>query len=496
MKGSYLISNNSIDQTGIKEILDQEHILEFDANQRKFIQDQRSRLLSILEKNEKPVYGINTGFGALCNTIIPDDQLNSLQINLVRSHACGFGELATPEICRLVLLLKILSLVKGYSAVSIELIDFLIQLYNAKIYPVIPVMGSLGASGDLAPLAHLSLSTIGEGQVYFNDEIKETNSVLSQHNLTAPFLKAKEGLALLNGTQFSLALLLNAYWKAKSCYHNANRIAALSMESFNCNISFLHPTIHEIRNQKGQIHAANELRNWFEGSDIYSREEKSVQDPYSFRCAPQVHGASLDVIEYCERIINYEINSVTDNPLLISNEEIISGGNFHAQPLALASDFLCIALSELANISERRLYQLICGNRGLPDFLTADAGLNSGYMIVQYAAAAAVSMNKQWCTPSSVDSIISSKGQEDHVSMAANAGIKCNKVAEQTELVLAMEWMTASRAWQFRHQWKMNSKLQQLRNDYIAKIAFNHNDHIPSKDYQPTILFLRAHSEF
>jgi len=491
MKGNYLIGQKSIDQAGILDILKNDLLLGLDPAQRELIQNSRDQLLDILKNNDGPVYGINTGFGALCNTVIPDDQLNTLQSNLVRSHACGFGDLVTPETCRLVLLLKILSLSKGYSAVRIELLDFLIQLYNAKMYPVIPQMGSLGASGDLAPLAHLSLSCIEEGSLYFNNEIHETKSILKEKNIQAPSLKAKEGLALLNGTQYSLALLLNAFWTASACYNNANMIAALSMEAFNCNISFLHPKIHEIRNQTGQIKAAEDLRSWFDGSDTNTRENKSVQDPYSFRCAPQVHGASLDVIHHCEKIINNEINSVTDNPLLISNDEIISGGNFHAQPLALASDFLCLALSELANISERRLYQLICGYRGLPDFLTSEPGLNSGYMIVQYAAAAAVSMNKQLCTPSSVDSIISSKGQEDHVSMAANAGIKCNKVAEQTEMVLAMEWMTASRAWHFRKGWTMNANLLKIWKAYSAHIPFKNEDHIPSMDYQQTISFLK-----
>ncbi len=491
MKGNYLIGNESIDQVRIRDIIKNNLSIELDPSQRELIQNSRVQLLHILKNSDRPVYGINTGFGALCNTVIEDDQLNTLQSNLVRSHACGFGDLVAPEICRLVLLLKILGLTKGYSAVSMELIEFLIQLYNAKMYPVIPQMGSLGASGDLAPLAHLSLACLEEGSIYFNNEIHETKNILKLQNIQAHSLKAKEGLALLNGTQYSLALLLNAFWTASDCYINANMIAALSMEAFNCNISFLHPKIHEIRNQTGQILAAQDLRTWFDGSDTDNRENKSVQDPYSFRCAPQVHGASLDVIHHCEKIINNEINSVTDNPLLISKDEIISGGNFHAQPLALASDFLCLALSELANISERRLYQLICGNRGLPDFLTSEPGLNSGYMIVQYAAAAAVSMNKQFCTPSSVDSIISSKGQEDHVSMAANAGIKCNKVADQTEMVLAMEWMTSSRAWHFRKDWTLHAKLLKIWKEYTSLIPFKKDDHIPSQDYSNTISFLR-----
>lgn len=491
MKENFVIDNRELTQRDVREIIEHKLKLVIHEKQRGYLVSQRELLQNLLKNTAVPVYGINTGFGALCNTIIPENQLNELQLNLVRSHACGFGGNASREICQLTLLLKILSLSKGYSAVSMELLDFLINLYNESIFPVIPHMGSLGASGDLAPLAHLSLCCIGEGFVYFENSTHAAEDIFKQKNIAVPFLKSKEGLALLNGTQYSLALLMKAFWSAKTCYQNANMIAALSMEAFNCNISFLHPEIHQIRNQTGQIHAAGQLRHWLHDSDINLRENKSVQDPYSFRCAPQVHGASYDVILYCEKIINAEINSVTDNPLLVSGNEIISGGNFHAQPLALSADFLCIAMSELANISERRIYQLVCGNRDLPDFLTSEAGLNSGYMIVQYAAASAVSLNKQYCTPSSVDSIISSKGQEDHVSMAANAGIRCNKVVEQTEMVLAMEWMTACRAWHFRKNWKANPGLTKHWKTYLDKVPFKNADHIPAYDYPFAISFLR-----
>jgi histidine ammonia-lyase len=496
MNNIFVISTTSIDQDGIKDIIKSGKRLFLDPDLKILIEKKRADLIRILEISTKPVYGINTGFGALCNTIIPDNQLNELQNNLVRSHACGFGELASPELCRLVLFLKIFSLCKGYSAVRIELVEYLINLYNSNVFPVIPQMGSLGASGDLAPLAHLSLACIGEGKVYYNNKINETAAVLEQCKIEFPSLKAKEGLALLNGTQFSLALLIEAFWMANNCYHNSNMIAVLSMESFNCNISFLHPVIHKIRNQNGQIDAANNMLQWLEGSDIMTRDNKSIQDPYSFRCAPQVHGACNDLIVHCENIINNEINSVTDNPLLVTDDEIISGGNFHAQPIAFASDILSLSLCELGGISERRLYQLVCGLRGLPDFLTVDPGLNSGYMILQYAAAAAVSMNKQFATPSSIDSIISSKGQEDHVSMATNAGIKCNIIAKQTETVLAMEWMAATRAWQFRTNWILNDKLETIYKAYRSEISYQEKDHIPSTDYEPTILFLRNQLHF
>ncbi len=492
MNQFYIIQNDPIDQSVIRNILDKNLSLSLSDHQQNFISQRRTQLLKLLENNDKAIYGINTGFGSLCNTVVPDHQLSDLQANLVRSHACGFGDIASPDLGRLVLLLKIISLSKGYSAIRPELIHFLIKLYNLQIYPVIPKMGSLGASGDLAPLAHLSLPCLGEGKVYYQNEVKDAIEIFKIFKIDIPYLQAKEGLALLNGTQFSLALLLHAFWTAKHCYDSANMIAALSMEAFNSNISYLHPEIHQIRNQNGQIQAAQELRKWFDGSDIQQRKDKSVQDPYSFRCAPQVHGASLDAINYCCQIIDNEINAVTDNPLLISTDEVLSGGNFHAQPLALASDFLCLALAELASISERRIYQLVCGLRGLPDFLTNEPGLNSGFMIVQYAAAAAVSMNKQLATPSSVDSIISSKAQEDHVSMAANAGIKCNQISELTEQVLAMEWMTACRAWTFRKNWKLNDKLEAIVTNYHKWIPFKVEDYIPSDDYDKAKSYLRT----
>lgn len=492
MNSVYLLGTGDCSIQDIKNILHDDLKLEVDPALKLKLQQQRLKLETILQESDQAIYGINTGFGALCNTIIADDKLNELQSNLVKSHACGFGAFVPIPTARLVLLLKIICLCKGFSAVRWELIEFLIQLFNQNITPQIPEMGSLGASGDLAPLAHLSLPCIGEGILNFESKEYPSIELLTKLKISMPYLKAKEGLALLNGTQYSLALLFTAWESADRSYHNSNLNAALSMEAFNCNLGFLHPKIHEIRKQSGQIHAANEISNWLDGSDLISRDQKSVQDPYSFRCAPQVHGASFDAIQYCRSIIENEINSVTDNPLMLSETEIVSGGNFHAQPLALASDFLCLALAELANISERRLYQLVCGLRGLPDFLTSEAGLNSGYMIVQYAAAAAVSLNKQYCSPSSIDSIISSKGQEDHVSMAANAGIRCNKIAQQTEMVLAMEWLTAARAMHFRPNYKVGVALKNILIKYQKIVPFQAEDHIPSLYYQKTIDYLKS----
>ncbi|MEO6190860.1 MAG: histidine ammonia-lyase [Saprospiraceae bacterium] len=467
--------------------------IKLSAKSIELINSSRSKLDQIIQDSDNAIYGINTGFGALCNTIIRSDELDQLQINLVRSHACGTGKEISVSLVKLILLLKIISLSKGYSGVRLELVEFLIELYNNKIYPSIPEMGSLGASGDLAPLSHLSLLCIGEGELLshstqINQSVKE---ILSQNNIQIPMLKAKEGLALLNGTQYSLALLLEACTTAEDLYHQASVISALSMEAFNCSTDFLNEEIHEIRKQKGQIFTAAQIRKILSQGNLKTRTKNSVQDPYSFRCIPQVHGASYDAIIYVKGIIENEINAVSDNPLILSNGQILSGGNFHAQPLALSSDFLSIAVSELGNISERRIYQLINGSRGLPDFLTQDAGLNSGYMIVQYSAASLVSLNKQMCTPSSVDSIVTSKGQEDHVSMAANAGLKCLGIVERCSKILSMEWMTACRAWNFRkEEWKLGSNLESIFESYREQVPFQALDHIPSLDYDRTSDFL------
>lgn len=490
MKSAFVLGINDIAYQEIHEIIHCGLRLELSEELEIKLRERRLALESNIQSNSSAYYGVNTGFGALCNTVIKEEELDLLQVNLVRSHACGFGENSDLSVVRLCLLLKIICLCKAYSGVRIELIKFFMHLYNEQMHPVIPCMGSLGASGDLAPLAHMSLPCIGEGQIEWKGKIYNSAELLNSLNIIIPFLKAKEGLALLNGTQFSLSLLLNALFSARMAYHQANMIAALSFEAFNCQYSFLHPEIHQLRRQAGQINAANEMRDWLKESNLISASGKSVQDPYSFRCAPQVHGACLDLIRQIETYATNEINAVTDNPIFTKEGEIVSGGNFHAQILAFSSDILCLALCELANISERRLYQLVCGSRGLPDFLTKEAGLNSGYMIVQYAAAAAVSMNKQLASPSSVDSIISSKGQEDHVSMAANAGLKCLQIVKNTQIVLAMEWMTACRAISLKTESKMSVRLTKVYKDYISQYPVLDEDHVPSVYYLPTVQFL------
>ena len=469
--------------------------LELDSELVNLISTSRHRLENKLSLSQKAIYGINTGFGSLCNTIISNEDLDQLQINLVRSHACGTGKIISKRLCKLILLLKIIGLCKPNSCISLELLQFLILLYNKQWYPEIPEYGSLGASGDLAPLAHLGLLCIGEGVLINSQDerITQVNDFFKNQDLIVPMLKAKEGLALLNGTQYSLGRLIENCHDSLKLMNQSIITAALSMEAFNCSIDFLHPEIHSVRNQKGQIEVAQHLNHLLRNSELRKREKNSVQDPYSFRCIPQVLGASYDSFQYVKSIAEREINSVTDNPLMLSDGEVISGGNFHAQPLALASDFLSISISEVANISERRIYQLINGSRDLPEFLTSDPGLNSGYMIVQYSAASLVSMNKQMCSPSSVDSIVTSKGQEDHVSMAANAGIKCCEIVERSQKVIAMEWMTACRAWEFRKsKWNLSDELDTHFRSYRSLVPYRKEDYIPTLEYSDTTEFLNS----
>lgn len=430
-----------------------------------------------LAKNSDPIYGINTGFGSLCNTQITNDELGALQKNLIMSHACGMGDAVPVEIVKLMLLLKVQSLSYGHSGVQLATVNRLIDFYNKGIYPVIYQQGSLGASGDLAPLSHLSLPLFGEGEVYYNNTRMPSAEALKQAGLEPIELEAKEGLALINGTQFMSAYGVWCVMQAKKQVDWANRIAAMSLDAFECRTNPFYDKVHQIRNQKGQIAVAAAIRELLEGSEIAAQKKPQVQDPYSFRCLPQVHGASMDAIGYVEQIVLNEINAVTDNPNVFPDEdEIISAGNFHGQPLALVLDFLAIACAELASISERRTYLLISGQRGLPPFLAAKAGLNSGFMIPQYTAASIVSQNKQLCHPASVDSIPSSNGQEDHVSMGANAATKCYRVVSNTTSVLGIELLNSAQALEFRRPNKSSQAVEQLHADFRKVVPFYSED--------------------
>ena len=410
-------------------------------------------------------YGINTGFGSLCNVRIPNADLSNLQENLVRSHACGMGEEVPADIVRLMLLLKIHGLSQGYSGVRTELVNQLVAFYNADLLPVVYELGSLGASGDLAPLAHLSLALLGDGEVYLKGRKMPAGEALQAAGLKPMTLAAKEGLALLNGTQFMSSYGTWAMLEARRLCLWADAIAALSAEGFAVKDDPFQAPIQRVRPHPGQIATAQNMLSLLQGSELQQQPKPQVQDPYSFRCIPQVHGASKDALLAIENVIEIELNSVTDNPIVFAEEDrILSGGNFHGQPLALHLDFAAIAMAELANISERRTYLLVSGQRELPPFLAPEAGINSGFMIAQYTAASIVSQNKGYCTPASVDSIVSSNGQEDHVSMGANAATKLRRVIQNVQRVLAIELLTAAQAIDFRRPGKSSQVLEGLYN--------------------------------
>lgn len=431
---------------------------------RKAIEHCRTYLDNRMQNQETPIYGINTGFGSLCNTKIENDSLGQLQENLVKSHACGTGKEVPREVVRLMLLLKIRGLSYGHSGVQLDTVQRLVDFYNEGVCPIIYQQGSLGASGDLAPLAHLSLPLLGLGEVQLLSGERISGTELEARFNWKPIkLKSKEGLALLNGTQFMSAYGCYTLLKSKELLTSIEGIAALSIEAFDGRIEPFNDLPHLARKQPGQLKVARKMREWLNGSEIIEREKAHVQDPYSFRCIPQVHGASYDAIEYVQGVFENEINSVTDNPTVFpDDDEIISAGNFHGQPLAISMDFLAIALAELGSISERRVYKLISGTRNLPPFLVANPGLNSGFMIPQYTAASIVSQNKQLCSPASIDTIDSSNGQEDHVSMGANAATKLYRVLENVEQLFGIELLAAAQAFEFRRPLKSSEKVEQL----------------------------------
>lgn len=410
-----------------------------------------------------PVYGINTGFGALYNTTIPAGSLSELQRNLLISHACGMGEEVPADVVRLMLALKIKGLCFGHSGVQWETVDRLRFFLENDVLPIVYTLGSLGASGDLAPLAHLSLPLIGEGEVQWNGRRMPAAEALKALGIEPLTLKSKEGLALINGTQFMSAYATWCVLQARTIVNQGMGIAAMSLEAFDGRPEPFDPLTHQVRPHSGQMQAADSMAEWLEGSEIIQQPKKHVQDPYSFRCIPQVHGASIDALEYVERVVTIEINSVTDNPIVFPEQDkIISGGNFHGQPLAMVLELLGMAVAELGSISERRIYKLISGQRGLPAFLAPDAGLNSGFMIPQYTAASIVSQNKQLCTPAVVDTIDSSNGQEDHVSMGANGATKCFRIVSNVRRILAIEALAAAQGLEFRRPLKSSPKVEGL----------------------------------
>ena len=486
------ISSAHLDFKLLETILNEGYQLALSDEAKTKILECRNWLDRKMEQSGDPVYGINTGFGSLYDKKIQKEDLEKLQQNLVMSHACGIGDEVPLPIVKLMLFLKIQGLSYGHSGVQVETVERLISFYNNDVLPVIYEQGSLGASGDLAPLAHLSLPLLGLGEVHYQNRKQSSAAVLKMLNMAPVQLKSKEGLALLNGTQFMSAYGAYAVLFSQKLSLLADIIGALSLDAFDGRIEPFHHLVHDIRPHQGQISTAIHFRELLKGSEIISQAKKHVQDPYSFRCIPQVHGASKDTLQYAGSVILNEINSVTDNPTIFPAEDlIISAGNFHGQPLALVLDFLAIAMSELGNISERRTYQLISGIRGLPSFLVANPGLNSGFMIPQYTAASIVSQNKQLCTPASVDSIVSSNGQEDHVSMGANAAVKLWKVVGNLEKILAIELMNAAQALEFRRPLKTSPVLEQFLSEYRQVVKFVESDRVLHTDIQQSVNFIR-----
>ena len=485
------ISSGRLTIARLKEILDSRTPVALSEEVRHRIVRCRKYLDRKIQNSEQPIYGITTGFGSLCDISVGSDDLAKLQRNLVMSHSCGTGEQVPAEIVRLMLLLKIRSLSYGYSGVQLQTVERLVDFYNHDILPVVYQQGSLGASGDLAPLAHLSLPLLGLGEVEYGGRRRPSAEVLAEFGWKPLELQSKEGLALLNGTQFMSAYGVWSIMAARRLSDWADRIGALSLDAFDGRIEPFFDEVHQIRAHRGQLATARAVRSLLEGSELIRRPKKHVQDPYSFRCMPQVHGATKDTIDYVESVLETEINSPTDNPTIFPEEDmIISAGNFHGQPIALAMDFLAIALAELGNISERRIYQLISGSRGLPHFLVANPGLNSGFMIPQYTAASIVSQTKGLCTPASVDSIPSSQGQEDHVSMGANAATKLYRIVLNTERVLAIELFNAAQALEFRRPARTSPALEELVAEFRKKVPFIDNDTVMYPHIEASVQFL------
>ena len=470
---THIISHEHLSLGRLKEIIENHERVELGPEAVAAIEKCRKYLDSKMEDIGRPVYGVTTGFGSLCNITIPEEDLSQLQHNLVMSHACGTGDTVRPEIVKLMLLLKVQSLSYGHSGVQLATIGRLMDMFNNDILPVVYQQGSLGASGDLAPLAHLCLPIIGMGEVLYHGEIRSAADVWQELGWEPIRLQSKEGLALLNGTQFMSAHAVWALLKSQRLSRWADCIGAMSLEAFDGRIEPFYELTHLLRRHKGQMETADAFLSLLDGSELIRRPKQHVQDPYSFRCIPQVHGAVKDNIRYVESVIGNEINSATDNPNVFPDEDmIISAGNFHGEPIAIPMDTLAIAMSELANISERRIYKLISGQRGLPMFLVAKPGLNSGFMIPQYTAASIVSQNKMLCWPASCDSIPSSQGQEDHVSMGSNSATKLVRVMDNVETVLAIELFNAAQALEFRRPGKSSPAIEKLLESYRKVVPF------------------------
>lgn len=480
----------SIEQIG--EIVYGGYKIELSDDAQRRILECREYLDKKIKESTVPIYGVTTGFGSLCNVSIGSDYLAQLQINLMMSHACGTGDRVPNDIVKIMLLLKIQSLSYGFSGCQLATVNRLIDFFNNDVYPIVYMQGSLGASGDLVPLAHLSLPLVGLGEVEYKGKVLTSVEVLKKFKWQPIQLASKEGLALLNGTQNMGAFAVWSLLQSQRLSKWADKIAAMSLDAYYGLTAPFTDAVHQVRPHKGQIVTAARMRELLEGSEIMEKPKSYVQDPYSFRCIPQVHGTVKDTIEYVMSVVDVEVNSATDNPTVCPDEDlIISAGNFHGEPIAMPMDFLAIALCELANISERRIYKLVSGTRGLPSFLVANPGVNSGFMIPQYTAASIVSLNKTLSTPSSVDSIPSSQGQEDHVSMGANAAIKLYKVVLNTERVLAIELFNAAQALDFRRPLKSSPAVEAIHAAYRKVVPFIVDDEVMYPHIAHSIEFLK-----
>lgn len=473
-------------------ILENHATLELSDDARQRIVRCRKYLDKKIAESDVPIYGVTTGFGSLCNVSVDKDRLAQLQVNLIMSHACGVGSRVPNDIVKIMLFLKAQSLSYGYSGCQVETVERLLDFFNNDIYPVVYTQGSLGASGDLVPLAHLCLPLLGMGEVEYKGERMSGEALLQKMNWEPIQLASKEGLALLNGTQNMNAYAVWAVLQSERLCDWADKIGVMSLEAYDGRIEPFTHAVHAVRPHKGQIDTAAHIRELLEGSELIKQPKVNVQDPYSFRCMPQVHGASKDTLAYVRSVIEIELNAATDNPTVCPDDDlVISAGNFHGEPIAQPMDFLAIALCELSNISERRIYKLISGTRNLPSFLVAKPGLNSGFMIPQYAAASIVSQSKMYSTPASVDSIPSSQGQEDHVSMGANAATKLYQVVLNTERVLAIELFNAAQALEFRRPLKSSPAIEAIYAAYRKVVPFIENDEFMSPHIAQSVEFLR-----
>ncbi|MDO6471493.1 histidine ammonia-lyase [Maribacter sp. 1_MG-2023] len=448
---------------------------------------------NIVDKGD-PVYGINTGFGPLCTTKISKSETNILQTNILQSHSVGVGDPIAKDIAKLMLILKAQSLAKGYSGIALNTLNRIIWHIDNDAIPVVPSQGSVGASGDLAPLSHLFLPLIGLGKVEYKNETISTKTLFELTGLEPIALGPKEGLALINGTQFIAAHAVKVVAQLHSILAQADVIGAMMIEGLQGSVKPFYNELHALRPFKGNVHVAKRVKKLLKGSEIMEAHVdcEKVQDPYSIRCIPQVHGASRTAWLHLKELLEVELNSVTDNPVIIDEELTISGGNFHGQPLAMALDYACLAASEIGNISDRRIYLSLEGNSpGVPKLLMNDTGINSGYMILQYTTAALASENKGLCFPSSADSIPTSLGQEDHVSMGSIGGRKALQVIGNVEKILAIELLTAAQAFEFRKPLKSGIYLEEVHNAVRSQVAFASKDRVFADDIEKGIAMIK-----